>query len=97
MPAAAYWTSVLTDTSDPESTWTHLWASQTRLHEQDLSQLLRLVADDETSGVIITTAAMDWLYHPYDGGADVIAETSSHRDQLRRAHQAWLSARPAGM
>jgi hypothetical protein len=98
MPAAAYWTSVPTGDGLPEQqTWTHLWASVTRIHSEELSRLLRLVADYGTAGVIITTAEMGWLYHPYDGGADVIAATPGHRDELRRAHKDWLSAHPAGL
>jgi hypothetical protein len=97
MPAAAYWTSVLTGINDPDDTWWHLWVSAARLHSQELSQLLRLVADDGTAGVIITTADMGWLYAPYDGGADVIAATADHRNQLHRAHKDWLSDHPAGL
>jgi hypothetical protein len=95
---ADYWTSKLTDDSDPAApTWTHLWVSAARLPSHELAQLLDMTADYQTAGVIITTAAIDWLYAPYDGGADVIATTSGHRDQLRRAHQDWLSAHPSGM
>jgi hypothetical protein len=99
LPAAAYWTSVLTDDGIPaEETWTHLWASAARLHGEELPRLLRLVADDATGGVIvITTAEMGWLYHPYDGGADIIAASPVHRDQLRRAHTDWLSAHRSGL
>jgi hypothetical protein len=98
LPSATYWTSVLTDDSVPgEETWTHLWVSATRLHSGELPGLLRLVADDATGDVIITTAEMGWLYAPYDGGADVIATSPGHRDQLRRAHEDWLSAHPAGL
>lgn len=98
LPAATYWTSVLTDDSIPaDEVWLHLWASDGRLHGKELPRLLRLVADDETRGVIITTAEMNWLYAPYDGGADVIATSPAHRDQLRRAHQDWLSVHPSGM
>jgi hypothetical protein len=51
-----------------------------------------------TEGVIIiTTADINWLYHPYDGGADVIAATVVQRDRLRREHREWLSAQPAGL
>lgn len=97
IPAATYWTSVLTDDNGPEATWAHLWVSATRLHGEDLAQLLRLAADYATGGVIITTAEMGWLYAPYDGGADVIATTAGHRDQLRQRHQDWLSAHPSGL
>jgi hypothetical protein len=98
LPAATYWTSVLTDDSIPaDETWLHLWASAGHLHGEELPRLLRLVADDMTRGVIVTTAEMGWLYAPYDGGADVIAASPTHRDQLRRAHQEWLSAHPLGL
>ena len=98
LPAASYWTSILTNDSGPgEETWTHLWVSASRLHSGGLSRLLRMTADYETAGVIITTADMGWLYHPYDGGADVIAASTGHRDQLRRAHPDWLSAHPSGL
>jgi hypothetical protein len=98
LPDATYWASVLTDDSIPaDETWTHLWASACRLDDKELPRLLRLVADDVTGGVIITTTDMGWLYAPYDGGADVIAASPDHRDQLRRAHQDWLSAHPAGL
>ena len=98
LPAAEHWMSILTDDSVPgEETWTHLWVSAVRFPGEDLSRLLRLAADYVTAGVIITTADMSWLYHPYDGGADVISATAGQRDQLRREHQEWLSAHPAGL
>lgn len=97
IPAANYWTSVLTDDTEPEPVWTHLWISQASLHSQDLPRLLRLVAGYGTGGVIITTTAMNWLYAPYDGGADVIAASPGHRDQLRDRYSAWLPPHPSGL
>jgi hypothetical protein len=98
LPAATYWTSVLADDSIlADEVWLHLRASAGRLHGEELPRLLRLVADDVTGGVIITTAEMRWLYAPYDGGADVIAASPGYRDQLRRAHQDWLSAHRSGL
>ncbi|TQS31246.1 hypothetical protein FLW16_00640 [Microbispora sp. KK1-11] len=38
-----------------------------------------------------------WLYHPYDGGADVIAPTRTERDALKERHRDWLSAHPLGL
>lgn len=97
VPTATHWTSVLTDDSGPEPAWTHLWMSAARLADSNLTQLLLLVADWATAGVIITTSEMNWLYHPYDGGADVITATSAQRDQLRAQYHGWLSAHPAGL
>jgi hypothetical protein len=98
LPTATYWTSVLTDDSIPaDEVWLHLWASASHLRGEELSRLLRLVADDVTRGVIITTAEMGWLHAPYDGGADIIAASPGHRDQFRRSHEDWLSAHPSGL
>jgi hypothetical protein len=70
--AAEHWRSVLTDDSLPdEPQWTHLFVQSMRLDDERLSRLLRLVADDGTAGVIVADRDWRWLYHPYDGGADV--------------------------
>ncbi|WP_446687042.1 DUF3885 domain-containing protein [Planotetraspora thailandica] len=53
--------------------------------------LLRAVADDEISGVILGPPDLRWPYHPYDGGADVILSTRAERDALKERHRAWLS------
>ncbi|GAA1516621.1 hypothetical protein GCM10009677_57390 [Sphaerisporangium rubeum] len=34
--------------------------------------MLRAVTDDEISNVLLGPANLRWLYHPYDGGIDVI-------------------------
>jgi hypothetical protein len=62
-----------------------------------LDRLLRLVADHVTSDVIITNSELNWLYHPYDGGADIIANSAAQRDQLRTAHPDSQSAHPQGL
>lgn len=97
LPAADYWASILTGGVPGEETRTYLRAAALRFPGEELSRLLRLVADDVLAGMIITTADMRWLYHPYDGGADVIAATPAERDQLRSEHPEWLSAHPAGL
>ncbi|MEU6409518.1 hypothetical protein [Microbispora sp. NPDC046933] len=38
-----------------------------------------------------------WLYHPYDGGADVIGPTRAARDALKGRHRDWLSAHSLGL
>jgi hypothetical protein len=47
--------------------------------------------------VIIAPADLAWLYHPYDGGADVITRYKGERDALARRHSDWLPANPAGL
>lgn len=74
-----------------------LWASRTSLDRRTLDPLLREVADDTLPCVIIAPLDLRWLYHPYDGGADVIAATVHDRDALKSRHADWLSAHPAGL
>jgi hypothetical protein len=80
-----------------EQVWAHLWVSPMSLHDSGLEQILRLAADDGSGALLIVPVAMGWLYAPYDGGADVIADTSQRRDHLRESHASWLSAHPSGL
>jgi hypothetical protein len=45
---------------------------------------------------VIVDLALRRMYHPYDGGADVLAADSAERDALRDRHSAWLSKHPLG-
>jgi hypothetical protein len=74
-----------------------LYVSSTSHDRRMLDSLLRAVADDEIDNVIIAPPDLRWLYHPYDGGADVIAPTADDRDGLKERHRDWLSAHPAGL
>lgn len=57
-----------------------------------LDPVLHAAADDEIAGVIIAVPDLDWLYHLYDGGADVLLPTEAERDQPRDRRRNWLSA-----
>jgi hypothetical protein len=58
---------------------------------------LRQVADDAIANVILADVGLRWLYHPYDGGMDVILSSSGERDVLRDRHRDWPSTHPAGL
>lgn len=94
-PQAALWKSVVED--DPDNpAWLHLYVTWHHT-TSELNRLLKLVADDVTAGVIIADEQLTWLYHPYDGGADVIAPSVEMRDALRDTYSNWLSAHPRGL
>jgi hypothetical protein len=95
-PEATLWRSLLYETDEFGELWWHLFVHTVASHKE-LDPLLRLVADDETAGVIITAPDLRWLYHPYDGGADLIAPSTGERDVLASRFADWLSDHPLGL
>ncbi|MFG2135671.1 hypothetical protein [Streptomyces sp. NPDC048650] len=93
------WMTIAHDADpDPEfHTYTHLYADRRPWQRGSIDGLLRDVADDVLSGVIITDAGLRRLHHPYDGGADVILTTPEERDEIRNRHTGWLSQHPIGL
>jgi hypothetical protein len=61
------------------------------------AHLLRHVTDDHTQDVILAGQELSWLYHPYDGGADVITASAQQRGILRERYPQWQSAHPTGL
>jgi hypothetical protein len=91
------WPWISIQVEDDDEIWTHLFVDHVELLDPRLAALLRLVADDEVEGVIVADQQLTWLYHPYDGGADVIAPTTEDRDKLKAQHPKWLSKHGAGL
>ena len=52
--------------------------------------LLMACADNIEAQVIVGPDDLRWLYNPYDGGAHVIASSTTERDQLRARFASWL-------
>ncbi|MFH8407059.1 hypothetical protein ACH4FX_20010 [Streptomyces sp. NPDC018019] len=98
-PGAEYWQSLLLqDDPDPEfRTYCHLFAARRAWRRGCIDELLRDIADDKVAGVLITDARMQHIYHPYDGGADVLLATPEERDRMRDRHADWLSSHPSGL
>lgn len=83
------------EVDDPERGY-DIHVSRHRYKSGSLDPLLRSVADDKVNGVFFAGTQLEWLYHPYDGGADVILGTSEHRNRLKAKHKSWLSKHPLG-
>ncbi|MFC8245026.1 DUF3885 domain-containing protein [Streptomyces chartreusis] len=98
-PQGARWTTLAYDDDpDPElHSYTHLYADRRPWRRGTVDNILRGVAVDVLSGVIITDSGLTRIHHPYDGGADVILTTPSERDALRERHTDWLSSHPSGL
>lgn len=96
-PDSVHWQSLLRDTHDGEEFWTHLYVGAVEWSEGVLDPLLNLVSEWRTSDVIVAAPSFDWLYHPYDGGADVLHSDAEVLEALRDAHRDWLSDHPRGL
>ena len=96
-PGASYWTSVCIDDDPGFESYVHLYVSQMDWSTGCVDPLLRLVADDVIANVLLADAGLRWLYHPYDGGMDLIMSSAFERDALKVRHRDWLSAHPAGL
>lgn len=92
---AVPWTHAV-DPGNPEVAYS-LHVSRQDFTPGDLDDLLRYVADDRTSEVVVTDRYLRWLFHPYDGGMDVIAPSAAERDRLAARFRTWLSDRPDGL
>ena len=98
-PTARPWSSFLENEGDEISgpSWCHLFASDRDWSPGVFDPIFRQVADDEIRNVMVVDPACRWLFHPYDGGVDVILDSPPARDRLRATHPDWLSARPDGL
>ena len=96
---ASYWCTVAIHEIEPDTDpncW-HIFSSAVDWKPSVLDNALRLVAGDELRNVMILDPDKSWLYHPYDGGADVVLGSASERSQLAGTFEAWLSPRSDGM
>jgi hypothetical protein len=94
-PGATHWRTFQND--DYFVVPAELYASRIAYPSPEFDSFLRAAADDQLAHATIGPPDLRWLYHPYDGGADVIAESPFQRDQLRSKFAAWLSSHPAGL
>jgi hypothetical protein len=92
-PDAIHWRSDNLATEPGFQSWQHHYASRMDMTDPALDQLLVCVANDMTDEVILTRATCAWVYHPYDGGAEVFAGSTEDRDRLAAAHADWLCRR----
>jgi len=92
-PQATPWRSVAmheyTDDFD-EPTFFHVFASRHSWLPGGFDPIVRLVADRTLADIMIVPLDCRWLLHPYDGGIDVILDTSAW-DALKASFPDWLS------
>lgn len=91
-----YWHSESPEDAEDDS-WFNLWVTEVSADSPDLVAILTAVASEQLWNVVLVPHSLDWLYHPYDGGADVICSTTSRRDALKERRSEWLSIHPSGL
>lgn len=94
--SGAPWQTAILDDEPGFESYAHQFLSQTSWRPGVFDDLLRKVADSAEAGVIITDTKLRWLFHPYDGGMDIIAPNTADRDLLRDNHRDWQSGHPQG-
>jgi hypothetical protein len=98
-PTSRHWRTLIEEPDEEPDfrSYTQLYAEARPWQPGTIDILLRAVADDEINGVLLGPPDLGWLYHPYDGGADVILSTRAERDELKARHHTWLSDHPASL
>lgn len=94
-PGAVRWMEAA-DPAEPDLRYA-VHVSRKHYAPGDLDGLFRYVADDRTTDVVIADTGLQWLFAPYDGGMDVIANSADHRDRLAELFSSWRSDRPDGL
>lgn len=59
-------------------------------------EILTAIADDEIRAMFVSPSKK-CVIAPYDGGVDVIVDSTEKRDQLEAKYKGWLSGRADGM
>jgi hypothetical protein len=95
-PHSTYWTSVCTDDEPGHEYWIHLYVGLALWSPGSLDELLRQVADGVIYDVVVTDVDLRWLYHPYDGGMDVMLPSTVDRDLMCEQRRDWLSVHLLG-
>lgn len=94
LPGAWPWRSSEAD-EDPDVGRNYFWAAS-GLSDAEVDSLLLAAADDQ-GRFVIGAPGLEWLYCPYDGGADVLLPGAVERDALKARHSDWLSSHPDGL
>lgn len=92
---ARYWREFVEGEGAETVVW-HYVVAPCQVGTKRTAELLRAVADDELYSLFLAPPDARWLYHPYDGGADVIAAPEVIA-RLRVTHSGWLPTNATGL
>ena len=69
----------------------HLHSEKTNWLPGSIDKLFRLVADEKAPNLMIVNLHSGWVFHPYDGGADIILKNNDEMQSLKNKFSGWLS------
>ena len=100
LPNNFYWNTVPMHEPNEEeefkSYW-HQYVSEVKWKVGVFDRIFGLVAGDEITNIMIININSRWVFHPYDGGCDVVLVNESTRNTLKDNHKEWLSTHPEGL
>jgi hypothetical protein len=68
-----------------------------KIEFSELKEILIAIADDEIHYLFILNPKSKRIFAPYDGGVDIILESSGKRDEFKERYKDWLSSREDGL
>lgn len=89
-----FWKSIDTDeveTIPQNKMYAHKFVAKVSMGIENIHKLLTLVTEDDVAGIIIAPSNLEWLMHPYDGGADIIVSQTQEKQRLEQNFKNWLS------
>jgi hypothetical protein len=80
------------DTGADNVIYRHIYVGGVEPDTKRLNDVLEKVANDEIAGIIIAPLDLEWVYHPYDGGGDIILSnrTSYSKEDLKKFFFQWI-------
>ena len=89
------------DSYDPEENeepiFVNCYFAEVQIEHGDLDDIFLSVALDEIENLFVFHAESNRIFAPYDGGADIILESSETRYVYSRTFADWLSPREDGL
>lgn len=93
-----FWMSInVSDDSDEESYFWNVFYDEIKFSENSLNNIFRLIDDEEIRDIMLFSIEKNFVYHPYDGGADIIFKNSKLRDKYKEEYKTWVSNHPQGL
>jgi hypothetical protein len=96
LPSVYLFSQSIEESQDEPCYW-HFYYSEREWKLNGEDSILRLIADDEVENVLFVNFDKSIIYHPYDGGADIIFPSMKIRDDKIEQYSEWLSSHSSGL